>query len=958
MQSLAGTSLALNTEAKDRHLTAQVLVAWDGINYIDETGNLESLDWDMRYAPPGESVLEPGFGYSAEATLNFHNYNARYEVFNTSSPINAHITAGRYFLRPVIVKVGLYNGATPERLTIFRGHLSQIVEPLKAGVATFTCRDRSAAIIQRKATTVLYTGLTTDQWLTILATAAGLSAADCAFDKGLQIIPYAWLDDESIWEQMARAVAAEGGYLYFDGNGKLRFENGAHFATAAHQTSVYTFTRSLWVDAAPEHHTADVYNEIVVEYASRVSGPLQAVYELEKPIVIAPGQTHHLKARLSYPASSILSPRRESDDVTDYVAHLMNGDRSDSSLTVLPATEQKYAQRYEADLKNTNANMAIVVSKFQVRGYPLLGEPSGEVKETRDSNVAYTRTREMRGNTYIQHKSQAASLAEFLADRYKDPRLVLSLTGVPGIPYLELGDRVTVNDSTLFSTARDCFIVGLKGRLSLQDGFSMDFTLADAAAMTARTSYFALGTSKYGIGAGSGFLWYGGPSESAWTDLATLIDTDILSAGYLNTLAANANYVHGMVQQPVSSIRMANNTDYYLGYIWHKHNYLRWTLGGAGRIYVNGTQVATSGGALQGVTNLAAMTFTPPLVVGEMYTVTATGMLLEVCEQPDTAQLPTAPTVTEIADAAVSSAATFSGAATSIRDALEWARVRLWSPAIPRLRCLAEAANAGVRAHQGYFCLRHRFSPMTNARRFWFGMSSGQRVFTVDYTVTKYGGAVLIDFDETGYKLASGYAAGEDYYHYWQDKTRETLDALTAAQHDLLYITYGVSHSIWETSDRFGLDYSVEDPLGTALAGWEDIPVWGATASAAPYKASQPIAADVNKLVRDVNRLTAATICRNYPTPDLATANPETVSIRHRWRFIRYKARQLEDKDGKPQWSDVKVSWGSGKSANEATLLKSESGAWVTDDLSKLTWLVEGAVYSIIGAAAVLEIPE
>jgi hypothetical protein len=98
------------------------------------------------------------------------------------------------------------------------------------------------AYVQVKASTAMHLNLLLCEptgsagWINILADLAGVDAVDRIFDAATFRVPYLWLDDESCLEQMWEAAQADGGRIWFDELGKLRFENAGHWLTAPHTT--------------------------------------------------------------------------------------------------------------------------------------------------------------------------------------------------------------------------------------------------------------------------------------------------------------------------------------------------------------------------------------------------------------------------------------------------------------------------------------------------------------------------------------------------------------------------------------------------------------------------------------------------------------------------------------------------------------------------------------------------
>ena len=94
-------------------------------------------------------------------------------------------------------------------------------------------------------------------------------------------------------------------------------------------------------------------------------------------------------------------------------------------------------------------------------------------------------------------------LAQMLRDRGARLHPVYTLRGVPGIPSLNLGDRIRFQDASAISGTRDGFVIGI--RWTAAEGFVQDVTLLDAEELFPHNDYFVVGTTALGA---HGRCWY------------------------------------------------------------------------------------------------------------------------------------------------------------------------------------------------------------------------------------------------------------------------------------------------------------------------------------------------------------------------------------------------------------------------------------------------------------------
>ena len=969
-QDISGTSLATNVEDDKRDVDFTVEVQWNGTDWVDETANVKSLSWSEAFAPPEESVIRPGGGFANEATLTLFNNDARYSPYNTGSAIAANIDDGRYYLTAVRVKAGFES----ELLTVFTGYIFDADFTSRKNEVTFTLRDRSATILEVKGTTEMKEGISTDAWLVILCGLVSIAGGDQVFDKGTVILPFAWLDDESVWEQMALAAAAEGGWVYFDWGGKLHFENGAHWAN--HDTSIYTFDRDHYSDLQPQHRPDEVYNEVTVEYSPRVEGAAQDLWNLERPITIGPSGTFDLVARLQLPATAIYTPTES----YDFSAALVTGDNSDGDLSI--SGESKYGQRYECTLTNDNANHSIIVTKFRVRGVPILGEPSEEITATGVATfVTQTRNLPVRANVLVQTSAQASALANFLVDRYQNPRHLMSISGAPAVPWLELGDRVTVQEPDHFTggySDRIGFIVSKSFHLGHGQPFTMDAEVIGLGGMLQSTDYFLLDTHKWGTGAGSGYLWYGGTVEESWTEVPDVATGDILSAHYLATLAANLNYVHGLLMGHehvtawyFGSDGTAPNTTIFEGAIWHQYRYLRYDCVVAGgetiQINVNSTLVATATpGAPNGVADLNAL----GLSTGTFYDVdcVASGSgcyINELAQQGDSAVSPTEPTFPTFTDGAVSDYADLN----LIKDGIAWIKDRAAQPQLPhiaRLKSQRPGAWTEDEFVDNYILnfrgtVRHRFNTLAWKTIYHPANFSNKGKMQIRIRVDSASAGQYYDTKEKG----------EAYDDLTETGTITSLSGLSAldlalvevyCRHELTTLTEKLPPTVdypdWQENtiqygddnSAFGAVFMYETSANAKIVSWTALPAWA-------HK-DQPAKTALDKFKTDGDLLKVVARYANRPTPKLNRAFVsgekmiQGVQMLHRWRWFHYQTR-YETRSGSPEAESVTIKWGD----NETALPDSGEDTFVIYDLEQVSWLTQGAIYEIRNAVYVLETP-
>jgi len=302
---------------------------------------------------------------------------------------------------------------------------------------------------------------------------------------------------------MVRVAEAEGGRIWFDGLGQLHFWNYLHLAGMA-TAATYLATSTHFTELLPDLDYANIWNRFVIPYRPRFMAGLQAVWQSSQAIAVPPNSTGIMTAQFQQPVYAIyadtgyVEPRLER--YVDFTARTSSYiDKTASSLVTVPTTK-RYAQRMNIHLINTTAQQ-LYFDDVQVRGWPILVTEERRAEDKSDVSIAAydERTNDKIDNVYVQSEEAAQSLASSLVYRYKNPRLIVKLRGAWGHPYLEVGDKVHVDDSGANSTGvhTDFFVGAIDWRCDRWT-YEHDLTLMEAAAIYANADYFVIGTTALG----------------------------------------------------------------------------------------------------------------------------------------------------------------------------------------------------------------------------------------------------------------------------------------------------------------------------------------------------------------------------------------------------------------------------------------------------------------------------
>jgi|GEM_PF-3012274 len=513
-QSIAGTSLCANAISHNRKVLCQVDVAWgqtwatlSASDWVDESAHVLAVDGNMSLAEPGVGLTRTGAADVNTARVTLRNYDNRYSPWNTNSAIYASTCGGQLFMTPISVCVGFDAAGTPEMLHQFAGVIARPTEETISKTATWECKDRSWTFRSTKYATSVCTDITPDAYLGALCTQASIAAADRTFDEGSLSFPYAWMDEENIAAEMQDVAQADGGMLYFNKSGSLIYENINHWLSdtdCIDTAGTFDFTVSDFQELQPEFTHNEVYSGVIVEQNVRERGAIHTVYSRTDPIYIEPAGTQTIKCRLNKPILSLETPEED----TDYLIMTGGGRKVSGSVSI---TSTSYAQQVDVTFTNSSSAYGMYITRFELRGEALWGGPVAESKEESTGGyIEEEKLLELRGNSYIQRQAQADMLAKFLRDRTERPREIYHLSGVPGIPWLELTDRISITEADSGITAC-AHIFGLGWRFIGGAGalYEQDITAVNAANLFPydSASYFVIGSCEMS-GSDSAILAY------------------------------------------------------------------------------------------------------------------------------------------------------------------------------------------------------------------------------------------------------------------------------------------------------------------------------------------------------------------------------------------------------------------------------------------------------------------
>ena len=490
-QDTSGTQLVANWHATGRVVSVVVEICWDGTNWVDESTRALAVAWADSLLHEREGLPLLGQTAPAAASVELDNHDGRYSPDLTGSQANTYYPDGIWDL-PVRISAGFYDGATPETLRQYTGRAYQareyetMAEGRPAQRAMLSLWDESAPLRQDKLTTDMYVDQRPDEILDDLLTEVGVASYD--LDVAMGIVPWAWLDEENVWEELSQLAAADGGWVRATKEGEIVFERVTHWLEGTdHTSSQATITRGrAWrLEDAISHK--DLYSEVAVAYTPRTLGALDTIYSAREAIEVPPGETVERVCRYQVPALYVVTPVVD----TDYTALRAGGTDARADLSVGMTS---YANQAVIELTNANANHSVWVLNLKLRGFPVDAEDEEQVTEVSGAGeIAGDKTYRLSANDYIQTKVQADRLAGFLRDRLGRYRRLWGFECVLA-PWLEVGDRVTITNADA-GIDGDGYLVAYECSYRVGGMLTMTGVVLPADNLFGADGYFIIGTS-------------------------------------------------------------------------------------------------------------------------------------------------------------------------------------------------------------------------------------------------------------------------------------------------------------------------------------------------------------------------------------------------------------------------------------------------------------------------------
>ena len=434
-----------------------------------------------EWARPSVSHTVPSGAYYARAVFTVSGSFLRADdgVAERGYGISAYDPnfIGDYILpkRPVRLEVGFSDINVPK----FSGLTNKITPKIKEDSTQIYAYDWANLLKDKKITETYYEDKRTDELIALLAGLGGISTYQMSLETGKLTVEFAWFQEGSIWFYLTQVAEAEGGRIFFDEEGTLTFWNRDHFDTL--EDVVYTFTFEDHIqDLNYEVSSSKVKNRIEVKANPKKLLTNKVIHTQTETQQISAGGTQEFWGQYSYgdeksvPAINVQTPVIG----TDIIANTQEGGGgTDISSYISITSISKFVESTKVNLQNTYGATAYITT-FRIKGDPIVTKSRIEVvKEDENSEALYDTQILAIENDLIDTDSFAEYLASQRLYEFKDPHDFITIE-VIGVPYLKVGDRVTVQRS--FGGETETFHV-VSNRWRMEDDFTQTLELEKKA---------------------------------------------------------------------------------------------------------------------------------------------------------------------------------------------------------------------------------------------------------------------------------------------------------------------------------------------------------------------------------------------------------------------------------------------------------------------------------------------
>lgn len=469
-------------------------------------GRMEAVNWLSSLSAVGKAATD-------QLTIVLSNEESggyrRFSLADPNSTLYSKIGDNKIKFKRAIIETGFSYGGSDYTCRQITGYVTALRELQNDRVAELDVRDRSAEMSVTEVTTDLMEGVWAYDYVkevTSYLTRDKLGWHTGGYGTvhiGAGFFPlyYAWADGDNMWEDLSDLAESQMGRCWFDKNGQFHFEDAGHWVRENSNswldplTSQETFTDDDYGDLIPEYAVGRDFERVVVEYNEMYAALEQTVYSGGDVWMVFPGQTETFTCNFRHPAQNVRTPVLGED----YTVINPGGREFDSGDYTINFTF--YATRCEIEITNNHSYWALVVAGMTFNGEPIYPRERASYEAIASSPVVPSAWSVR--NPFIQDYIHAQAVADYALERYENHVHAISLVGCPARPWLEVGDRITVQGDGVSSVAADQDYFIARINWTFGPPYQMDIQAIRCSDLFPYSNYFVIGggqftTSTYG----------------------------------------------------------------------------------------------------------------------------------------------------------------------------------------------------------------------------------------------------------------------------------------------------------------------------------------------------------------------------------------------------------------------------------------------------------------------------
>jgi len=275
------TKLRLTISRISRASDLPATMEFQGGLVVDLAGYIEQFDVvKERFYEQQGSIPIGNYG-AGEINLTLTNTDGRFYSRNTDGPYYGYLKPNR----KIELEIGFVTASGNEYVPAGTFY----VVSWRAASGSPTCRvvarDRAKRLQGLMYEAAVQQDSTISELVTLLAAAAGLGETEYSIDATTYQVPYAIFERQSIWEHLRQVTVGEAGFIYFDEDGRLVFENRDHLADETVVQETLDDERFI-VSVDDEVDEGRIRNYVRVTSKRRKEAASDTIWSLQETITI------------------------------------------------------------------------------------------------------------------------------------------------------------------------------------------------------------------------------------------------------------------------------------------------------------------------------------------------------------------------------------------------------------------------------------------------------------------------------------------------------------------------------------------------------------------------------------------------------------------------------------------------------------------------------------------------